>query len=159
MGWLTNYFLLKTICLDHGINLGAYHPKVPLYAGMMGGMLLMMSTACIDTGHMFELLHDVCATSFFIITFFSQIYNTVVVFDLQKKCNAFSQGNMYVKYAIMVLLAIQLAESFTSGYGLTGYVTVNDKKSNFLEWTLTTTIISMFMSIGYDGSKYLFVYE
>jgi hypothetical protein len=151
---MTNYHLLRTVCLEHGINLKAYHPKVPLTAGVMGGMLLMMSTACIDTGHMFELLHDVCATSFFIVTFFAQIYNTVIVIDIQKKCNAFSQINMYVKYAILGILAVQLAESFTSGYGLTGYVTANDNKSNFLEWTLTTTLISMFMSIGFDGSRF-----
>ena len=120
----------------------------------MGGLLLMMSTTFIDTGYMVELPHDVCATSFFIVTFFAQIYNTVIVIDIQKKCNAFSQFNIYFKYALLAILAVQLFENFSSGYGFSGIVTANDNKSNFLEWTLTTTLITMFMSIGLDASRF-----
>lgn len=128
----------------------------------MGGLLLMMSTACIDTGHMFELLHDVCATSFFIVTFFAQIYNTVIVIKIQKICKAFSQSNIYFKYVLLAVLAVQLffnfAPSVLSQCETAGDAEVMDNKSNFYEWTLTTTIISMFMSIGLDAGRFDLVY-
>ena len=158
LGWMANNFVLRTVALEHGINLKKYHYHIPLIAGLMGGMLLMMSTALIDTGHMFELAHDICATSFFILSFFAQVYNSVIVFDIQSRTNAFNQLNIYFKYLILGLLAAQLLYSLASGYGLTGYVTFKDDKSNFLEWTLTATIISMFLSIGIDASRFEFVY-
>ena len=142
LGWLTNYFVLRTICVEHGINLNKYHSHILLIAGCSGGMLLMMSTALIDTGYMFELAHEVCATSFFILSFFAQVYNCVIVFDLQTRTNAFNQLNIYLKYGILALLAVQLLVSVSSDYGLTGYVTAGDPKGNFLAWTLTATIIS-----------------
>ena len=97
--------------------------------------------------------------SFFILTFFAQIYNSVIVVDLQAKTKAFSQINLYVKYFILFILALQLIDSVSSGYGVVGYVTANDDKGNFLEWTFTTTIISMFLSIGMDANRFDFVYE
>ena len=146
--------MLKTVSVEHGINLGKYHPKIPLVAGIMGGLLLMVNTATIDTGHMNEHLHEWCAMSFFIITFFAQIYNTVIVVDLQNKTNAFSESNLYLKYVILGLLGIQLVGSVAIEQGLTGYVIPNDDKGNFYEWTLTATIISMFISIGIDCGRF-----
>ena len=57
LGWLTNTFVLRTIALEEGINLNKYHFHIPLIAGSMGGMFLMMSTALIDTGIMNEKAH------------------------------------------------------------------------------------------------------
>jgi hypothetical protein len=139
--------------------LNKYNPKIPLGAGIAAGFLLMGSTALIDTGYMFELAHDICATSFFILTFFAQVYNVVVVADLQKRTQAFSQNNLYVKYIICGILAIQLVGNFGMGFDLPGYARTNDNKGNFYEWTLTVTIISMFLSIGTDASRFDFVYS
>ena len=69
--------------------------------------------------------------SFFIITFFSQIYNTIIVVDLQNKTNAFNQNNIYLKYVILSLLAIQLIGSVSIDQGIVGYVQPNDDKGNF----------------------------
>ena len=49
--------MLKTVSVEYGINLGKYHAKIPLITGMMGGLLLTLNTATIDTGHMNEQLH------------------------------------------------------------------------------------------------------
>ena len=49
--------MLRTVAVEHGINLSKYHPKTPLVAGITGGLLLMVNTATIDTGHMNERLH------------------------------------------------------------------------------------------------------
>ena len=121
----------------------------------MGGLLLMVNTATIDTGHMNETLHEWCAASFFIITFFSQVYNTVIVVDIQKRTKAFSQANVYFKYAILAALAVQLV----GNYGQQGRLLPNSDKGNFYEWTLTATIISMFISIGLDCGRFELVYE
>lgn len=75
----------------------------------------MVNTATIDTGYMNEHLHEWCASSFFILTFFAQIYNIVVVVDLQNKCGAFKQWNLYLKYGILALLALQLLDSVAVG--------------------------------------------
>lgn len=65
------------------------------------------------------------------------------------------------------MLLIQLIYSSTKGVNLEELVTVNfgeaqdglrSNKSNFIEWTMTATIISMFLSIGMDAWKYEFVY-
>lgn len=64
---------------------------------------------------MFELFHDVCATSFFILTFFAQIYNTVIVYFLSEKTRAISKINLYFKYFILFMLLIQLIYSSTKG--------------------------------------------
>lgn len=40
----------------------------------------------------------------------------------------------------------------------TGGEDLSSKKSNFIEWTMTATIISMFLSIGMDSWKFEFVY-
>ena len=150
--------MLKTVSVEHGINLAKYHPQFPLVAGIMGGLFLMVNTATIDTGHMNEHLHEWCASSFFIISFFAQVYNVVIVVDLQNRTQAFSQPNIYLKYFILAMLALQLTDSVAVGQGLTGYVVPNDDKGNFLEWTLTATIISMFLSIGIDCSRFELVY-
>ena len=119
----------------------------------MGGLLLMVNTATIDTGHMNETLHEWCAASFFIITFFSQVYNTVIVADIQRRTNAFSQANIYFKYAILAALAVQLVGNYGQ-QGPTDWLFPNSNKGNFYEWTLTATTISMFISIGLDCGRF-----
>ena len=157
LGWMTNYFFLKTVCKESGINLSSYHALAPLTAGVSAGCLLMGSTAAIDTGHMNGTFHGICATSFFILTFFAQIYNTVVVALLSQKTKLISVCNLYVKYGILILLALQFIYSAEGGFDLEDIVSLGDDKSNFLEWTMTVTIIGMFLSIGADVSGYEFV--
>lgn len=158
LGWMTNYFFLKTVCRESGINLAKYHPLAPLTAGVAAGCLLMGSTGAIDTGHFNETFHVICATSFFILTFFAQIYNTVVVALLSQKTKLISTCNVYVKYGILVLLGVQFIYSSIGGLDLEDIVSLGSSKSNFLEWTMTATIIGMFLSIGADVWGYEFVY-
>ena len=162
LGWLTNYFFLKTFTRDHQINLRKFHPKISLTMGVTAGILLMFSTGLIDTGIMNELFHGICATSFFILTFAAQVYNAIICIYLQKESNnGLSQWNMYLKYAILVLLALQLIDSSINGIGIADIFGGEDNsdKSNFFEWTLTATVISMFLSIGLDANKYELVYS
>ena len=73
----------------------------------MGGMLLTINTATIDTGDMNKTLHGFCASRFFIVTFIAQIYNTVVVAWMAKQTIAISKTNLHLKYFVLVLLAVQ----------------------------------------------------
>ena len=116
----------------------------------------MGNTASIDTGNMNKNLHVFCASKFFIVTFIAQIYNTVICSYLSDKTKSITKTNLYVKYGILALLALQGIDSAIKGYGL--YDDSNNDKSKFLEWTLTATIISMFISIGMDGKRFQFVY-
>ncbi len=84
---------------------------------MTGGCLLMGSTAAIDTGHMNETFHVICASSFFILTFFAQIYNTIIVVYLSTQTKVISKPNLYFKYFILLLLLIQLILSSEKGLG------------------------------------------
>ena len=118
----------------------------------MGGLLLMGNTATIDTGNMNKGLHGFCASRFFIVTFIAQIYNTVICAYLSDKTKSITKTNLYVKYGILALLALQGIDSTIKGYCL--YDDLNNDKSKFLEWTLTATIISMFISIGMDGRRF-----
>jgi hypothetical protein len=130
--------------------------------GCTAGMLLMGSTGLIDTGHMNELFHGICATTFFILTFAGQIYNSIVCILLQKKTGALNNYNMYLKYFILVMLVFQLVDSNINGTDLMGLwmsrlageEAVGSDKSNFFEWTLTVTVISMFISMGLDANQF-----
>ena len=46
--------------------------------GIIGGMLLMGSTANLDTGRTHPKWHTFCASKFFIFTLLALIYNTVL---------------------------------------------------------------------------------
>ena len=78
LGWQTNHFFLQTIAVEAGINIKKYHTEVPLFIGIMGCLLLMGSTAFIDTGDFHETFHVICATSFFITTILAQVLNTII---------------------------------------------------------------------------------
>ena len=118
----------------------------------------MCSTALIDTGKMNGLAHVICASSFFILTLFAQVYNTVVVSRIQGKTQAFSQINLYVKYAIAVAMFFQIIGNFSVEGSLPGSGGDGNNKGNFYEWALTGTIISMFLSIGMDSNRFNFEY-
>lgn len=120
LGWFTNHFVLRTIAVEHGINIRRYHPEVALVLGIMGGLLLTMNTATIDTGHMNKHLHASCASRFFIVTILAQVYNTVVCANLSDLTTAISKRNLYVKYFIMVMLVVQGLYSAAKSYGLLG---------------------------------------
>ncbi len=51
---------------------------------------------------------------------------------------------------MLALLAAQLIYGNIKDY----WLGVESDKSKFLEWTLTATVISMFISIGMDAQKY-----
>lgn len=53
---------------------------------------------------------------------------------------------------------LQIVDSAVKGYGWFSPPYANSDKDKFLEWTLTATVISMFLSIGLDVSKFEFVY-
>lgn len=158
---MTNYFFLQTFCREHGINLKKYYPQIPLVLGIMGGLLLMGNTATIDTGKMNEKLHEFCASKFFIVTLIAQIYNTYICTDLQRKTHAISRTNLYLKYFVLFMLILQIIDSSIKGEGplFEERFAVGSDKDKFLEWTLTATVISNFLSIGLDVSKFEFVYE
>jgi len=154
LGWLTNHFFLQTIARDSGIDLRKYHIEIPLILGLISGMLLMGNTATIDTGIMNEHAHEFFARNFFIFTFLAQIYNTVICTDLHRKTKLVSKINLYAKYFVLVLLLVQLIDGTIKDY----FMGVESDKNKFLEWTMTATVISMFISIGMDVGRYEFVF-
>jgi len=84
----------------------------------------------------------------------AQIYNTVICTDLHRKTKLVSKINLYAKYFVLALLLLQLIDGTIKDY-LMG---VESDKNKFLEWTMTATVISMFISIGVDVNKYEFVF-
>jgi len=50
LGWLTNHFYLKSIAKEKVFRINQYHPEIAMILGMIGAMLLMGSTANLDTG-------------------------------------------------------------------------------------------------------------
>lgn len=121
----------------------------------MGGLLLMGNTATIDTGVMNGKLHGFCASKFFILTFIAQIYNTVIVTIFYRKTKAISLWNLYLKYFILLMLVLQAIDASIKGEGL---IVGGKDKDKFLEWTMTATVISMFLSIGADVLPFELVY-
>ena len=93
-----------------------------------------------------------CASKFFIVTFIAQIYNTVICAWMSDKTKSITKTNLYFKYAIIGMLILQGIDSAVKEYGYFGEG--NSDKDKFLEWTLTATIISMFISIGLDGRHF-----
>jgi hypothetical protein len=159
LGWFTNHFVLQTVCREQGINIRKYHAWIPLLIGSMGGMFLMGNTASIDTGYMNGKLHGFCASKFFILTIVAQVYNTVIVADLCKRTTSVSKFNLYLKYFVLFMLAVQAIDTAVKGYGpFRTEGEENNNKDIFLEWTLTATVISMFVSIGLDARKFEFVF-
>ena len=58
-----------------------------------------------------------------------------------------SKCNLYAKFFVLALLTAQLIYGNIKEY----WLGVDSDKSKFLEWTLTSTVISMFISIGMDA--------
>jgi hypothetical protein len=79
--------------------------------GLIGAMMLMGSTANIDTGKRNGKWHTFCASKFFIFTLVAQLYNTVIYCIVHKKIGVVSIANLYFKLVILVLLLVQLAIS------------------------------------------------
>lgn len=118
LGWLTNHFYLKSICQEAAFRLDSYYPQIPLILGMMGGMLLMGSTANLDTGKRHPKWHTFCASHFFIFTLIALIYNTVVYFLVQRKVKTVSVSNLYFKIALVAAIFVQLYISSAYGNGV-----------------------------------------
>ena len=83
--------------------------------GLIGSMLLMGSTANIDTGKGNGKWHTFCASNFFIFTILAQIYNTVIFWIVSEKIQTVSKNNLYLKFFVLGLLIIQLLVSLKSG--------------------------------------------
>jgi len=152
LGWFTNHFFLQTVALESGINLKGYYAEVPLILGLIGCMLLMGNTATIDTGIMDENAHTFFASNFFKVTLLAQILNTVICTLLSKKTKLISTYNLYAKYFVIFLLILQGIDGSIKEL----FMGLGSDKDKFLEWTLTATVISMFLSFGADVLKYEF---
>jgi hypothetical protein len=148
--------VLQTIAAEQGIDLKKYRTWIPLLMGTLGGMFLMGNTASIDTGFQKLELHMFCARYFFLLTILAQLYNTAVYASLSKLISAIRKENLYLKYLIVALLVLQIAQSLVDGSEREGGE--NSDKGKFLEWTGTVTVVSMFLSIALDASKFEFVY-
>ena len=159
LGWMSNYFYLRSVAKERVFNIKKYHPEVGLVLGIMGALLLMGNTATIDTGRMNTKWHTTCASNFFIFTLIAQAYNTVICTILHQNTGALSQLNLYFKYLLLVLLAIQGLLSINSTFWEDFATLSPNSRSQFLEWSLTATIIMGCYSIGLDCKKFKFVYE
>ena len=76
--------------------------------GIMGSLFLMGSTANIDTGKENGTWHQHCAAGFFLFTFLSHIYNTIIYMIIYYKIKTVSLNNLYFKIIIAVLEIIQV---------------------------------------------------
>ena len=117
--------------------------------GIMGAMLLMGSTANLDTGKRHPGWHTFCASRFFIFTVLALIYNTVLYCIVHIKIGVFSVANLYFKLVIVALLFIQAYISVNYGVSLYGKTSENSV-GVFLDWTLTLTVIANYYSMGLD---------
>jgi len=90
--------------------------------GLIGSMLLMGSTANIDTGKSNGKWHGFCASNFFLFTILAQIYNTVIFWIVSEKIQTINKNNLYLKLFVLVLLAIQGIIALQDGiYGKEDY--------------------------------------
>ena len=121
--------------------------------GMIGAMMLMGSTANIDTGRTHPKWHTFCASKFFIFTVLAQIYNTVIYCIVKRKIGKVSLNNIYFKLILLGLLILQLGISIYYGVDIEEESVGSEFESvigKILEWTLTTTVILGFYSMGLD---------
>ncbi len=79
-------------------------------------MLLMGSTANIDTGKMNGHWHSTCASNFFIITLITQFLNTIMYAVLSTKIKSINHKNLLFKYFLILLVVIQYIVSVLLGY-------------------------------------------
>jgi len=105
-------------------------------------------------------LHEFCARNFFVWTLIAQIYNIVICHDLSQKTKAISKINLYLKYAVLIAIVVQILEGVSKGLSWFNFNGHDGKdKGKFLEWTMTVTVISMFISIGMDARNFQYSYE
>ena len=83
--------------------------------GLIGSMLLMGSTANIDTGKVNGKWHGFCASNFFVFTILAQIYNTVIFWIVSEKIQTVSKNNLYLKFFVLGLLIVQLLVAIQDG--------------------------------------------
>ena len=124
-------------------------------------MLLMGSTANLDTGIRNGKWHTFCASRFFIFTLFAQIYNTVLCGIVYSKIKTISRTNLYVKYVLVLSYFVQLYISLKYGEDLWSEDRsgLNSVVGKILEWTLTFCVVGMFYSMGADCQHFEFVFE
>jgi uncharacterized membrane protein len=108
LGWLTNHFYLKSICKEAAFRIEKYLPEIPLIVGLMGGMLLMGSTATIDTGVMKGAWHNFCASKFFTVTLIALVYNTFLYTVVHFNIDKVKTINLYFKWVLVALIGVQL---------------------------------------------------
>jgi hypothetical protein len=126
--------------------------------GIMGGMLLMGSTANLDTGKRHPKWHTFCASKFFIFTLLALIYNTVLYCIVYSKIKTVSLTNIYLKLALVAAILIQLFISLEYGSFLVEVEDGYESVHVILEWTLTFTVIANFYLMSLDVEKFKFVY-
>lgn len=161
LGWMTNHFYLKSISREASFRVEAYRPEIAMVAGLIGAMLLMGSTANLDTGKRHPKWHTFCASRFFMFTVGAQIYNTVVYWLVRSKIGKVSKPNNYFKAVLLALLVLQLLVSIRYGVDEveTAQAEVASVIGKILEWTLTITVILGFYSMSLDVAHFKFVYE
>lgn len=160
LGWMTNHFYLKSISREAAFRVEVYRPEIAMVMGMIGAMLLMGSTANLDTGKRHPKWHSFCASHFFIFTVGAQIYNTVVYLLVRSKIGKISKENNYFKIILLVLMVVQLLVSIKYGvYEVETTEEVGSVIGKILEWTLTITVIMGFYSMSLDVGNFKFVYE
>lgn len=115
----------------------------------MGGMLLMGSTANIDTGKRNGKWHTFCASKFFLLTLLALIYNTVLYWIVHSKIGKVNVPNLYFKLALVGAMLLQLYISLHFGLEMESEEDFNSVNV-IIEWTLTLTVIANFYSMSID---------
>jgi hypothetical protein len=128
----------------------------------MGCFLLMGSTATIDTGKMNNDWHVTCASTFFVLTLIAQIYNTIIGWIIYSNIKTISLSNLYFKTFLVVLVGVQLwiSNHFGEVHSV-GHMdnSIGNDWDKFVEWSLTSTIMSGFYAMALDMKNFIYVYE
>jgi hypothetical protein len=159
LGWLTNHFFIKHISREASFRVEKYLPEIPLTMGIMGAMLLMGSTANLNTGRHHPQWHFFCATRFFLFTVLALIYNTVLYCIIYVQTKKVSLYNLIFKVLLLAGIFIQFFIGYYYGSSLDN--SASDTKSVIgviLEWTLTITVIANFYSMALDVDGFVFIY-
>jgi hypothetical protein len=126
----------------------------------MGSLLLMGSTANIDTGKQNMKWHQACASSFFVTTLLAQLLNTLLFAKLSFGFNAVNRNLVYLKIVNFVLIIIQIYITSTYGTFLESETgeQVESTIANFIEWSLTYTILFGYILMSLDVANFKYVY-
>ena len=158
LGWISNYFYLLSVAQEKAYKLPLFQSEICTILGITGSLFLMGSTANIDTGKMNTKWHTLCASRFFLLTVIAQIYNTIICTIVQTNTRGLSEGNLVFKYGLIGLILLQLMVSVVKGFWDDFEGLDPNSKAQFLEWTLTITVIMGFFSMGLDCKKWKFIY-